>query len=71
MRSYSPTLVTAWPYLAISDVFAVYLEELLCESLLLFGGGRHHSGVAQGWEDRGVDAVLSGGAIGVLGVGGG
>lgn len=56
-------------HLAIGDVFAVYLEELLCESLLLFGGGRHHSGLAQGWEHGRLDAVLSGRAIRVLRVG--
>lgn len=57
------------PHLAISDVFAVYLEELLRESLLLLGGGRHHSGLAQRWEHGRVHAVLFGRAIGVLEVG--
>lgn len=68
-RPYSFVPVVTSSYLAISDVLAVYLEELLCESLLLLGGGRHHSGRAQGWEHGSLDAVLSGRAIGVLEVG--
>lgn len=67
--SYALILVATSSYLAVSDVFAVYLEELLCESLLLLRGGRHHSGLAQGWEHGRLDAVLSGRAIGVLEVG--
>lgn len=56
-------------YLAISDVLAVDLEELLCEGLFLLGGGWHHSGLAQGREHWRVNAFWSGGAIRVLEVG--
>lgn len=56
-------------YLAISDVLAVDLEELLCEGLFLLGGGWHHSGLAQGREHWRLNAFWSGWAIRVLEVG--
>lgn len=52
--------------LFISDILAVDLKKLLCEGLFLLGGGWHHSGLAQGREDWGMNAFWSRGAIGVL-----
>ena len=53
-------------HLAICDVLAVDLQELLCQGLLLLRGRRHHPAVAQGREHWGVDSFWSGGAIRVL-----